>query len=215
MAACGSDGSGQVSEDRIRDQVEKRTGRKLSDLSCPSSGGAGGAGIICRATFEGGEQVNIEVVGTGLAGGIQLRIEGESPGERLALRITDSLTKRYGPEFRGTVCPPVDVRKGLTFECTATLRDGARLPVEAEWTDDRGHFEFVDKGVIVLADVEAAIRAQLEAAKTPGKVDCAGTVLPSEPGSSFECSLDYDDGNSGLAVVTVDDWKGHISWELE
>lgn len=215
VLACGSDTTGQVTADRIRDKVEKRTGKTVSEVHCPSSGSSTEAGLVCRVVFEGGEEVGVEVVGTGLAGGVQLRIEGDSPGERLARRIEDALTEHYGAEFQGTSCPPVEVRKDMAFECTATLRDGAKLPITAKWTDARGHYEFADKGVIVLDEVEAALRAQLSAAKTPGKVDCPGKILPSEPDSSFECAIDYDDGTSGLAVVTVNDWKGHISWELE
>lgn len=215
LLACGSDATSQVTTDRIRDKVEKRTGKKVSEVECPSSGGSVEAGLVCRVTFEGGEQVGVEIVGTGLAGGIQLRIEGDSPGERLARRIRDGLAKHYGAEIPDTTCPAVEVRKDMTFECTATLVDGAKLPVTAKWTDNRGHYEFADKGVIVLDEVEAALRSQLAAAGTPGKVGCPGRILPSEPDSTLECALDYDDGTSGLAVVTVSDWNGRISWELE
>jgi len=215
VSACGSDSAGQVTEDRIRDQVEKQTGKEVTALKCAPGGGPEKAGLVCKATFEGGEQVGVEVVGTGLAGGVQLRIEGESPGERLARRITDSLTEHYGPEFRTTTCPPVEAREGLSFECTAVLRDGAKLPVTATWTDNRGDYEFADKGVIVLDELEAAVRAQLAAAGTPAKVDCRGTILPAEPDSNIECSVDYDDGKSGYAVVTVAGWDGEVSWELE
>jgi len=171
--------------------------------------------LVCRATFEGGEEATVEVVGTGLAGGIELRIEGESPGEQLALRITEALGKRYGVEVESTSCPRAQIRKGASFECVATMSDGARLPVTAQWTDSRGSYEFVDKGVIVMADVATALSAQIDAAGTPGTVDCPGKIRPSEPGSQFDCAIAYRDGKRGFAVVTVADWAGKISWDYE
>lgn len=212
---CGSDSAKQAAEERIRAQVEKQTRKQVTELHCPSGGGGIEAGLTCQVTFEGGDQVSVEVVGTGLAGGVELRIEGESPEELLARRITASLAEHYGQEFKFTECPRVPVRKGLGFECTTTLRDGSKLPVTAQWTDNRGRYEFADKGVIVLDEVEEAVRAQLTADGQAGKVDCPGSILPSEPGASFECAIAYDNGKEGYAVVTVADWAGRISWELD
>lgn len=66
--------------------------------------------------------------------------------ERVERAIEQSVLQKRGLEARVSCPSGVHQGKGLTFECTATLKNGAVTRFEVRQTDDLGHVTYVGLG---------------------------------------------------------------------
>ena len=212
--SCG-DTKQKKLEKTLEKQLAKKLDQKVTAVECPDGiDGKEGEVTKCEAVLAGGERLPVVVEWTDDDSFTWETQPG--PGavsKRMGELIAEGLARKYQAKIDGVECASSTPKKGVQFECVATLEGGSRLPVTVTWTDDTAAYEYSDKGVVLLDKLEAILVEQLAARKAPGKVDCHGTIRAAEPASVFPCTLALDDGQTVELSVTVDDWTGHVHWD--
>lgn len=121
-----------------------------------------------------------------------------------------------GVETGEVTCPDdVDANEGTKFDCTAEV-EGQDLRIEVTMTDDDSNATFeAIQAVLDLRRAEEAMGSDIGAQiGATVEVDCGETdFLVKDPGDTFECTANDEDGNSVTLVATVTDTDGHIQYE--
>ena len=205
-------------EKSIAKELARQGKAEVESVKCPDGQTKEGSVIICTATLPDGTTLPIEVLWTDNVGGFSWRAK---PGVDAKMKdfgqlVAEALAAQYETEFSGATCPSdVEMKKGVVFECVATIAGGSQLPVKVTWTNDKGGYLIADKGIVSLDKLELVLGKELSERKSPGKVDCHGKIRASEPGSSFICDIAFADGKSGKVKILVKDWTGNVNWEYQ
>ncbi len=136
--------------------------------------------------------------------------------ERLEGNIRSGIAARYGARVTAVMCPEtLAVRAGNDITCQVRV-EGSELPLEVtvSWTNDAGAFAWRDRGVVRLDKLQALVAQKLSADKRVGSARCKGTIRVSQPGSTFECPIAYDDGTTGAVSVRVRTWQGDVDLQF-
>ena len=128
--------------------------------------------------------------------------------------ISKAVRVQAGVPVKEVSCPEdVEVKKGGTFTCTVTAKDGTKGDVRVVQSDDEGNVKF-DAPFIHMDEAEGSIVEQINAqVKDAGEVtvDCPDIVV-GEPGAPFTCK-----GLAGGKAFTVKavqtDGKGKFTFK--
>lgn len=128
--------------------------------------------------------------------------------------IRSDLERATGARAVKVDCPEdVDRKQDENFTCTATV-DGQRIQVPVRQTDDEGTISY-EPQLIATQEVERNVeqRANRRLEESSGAEAQCPTVVPLDPGSSFECQVETP-GPDFTAKVTQGS-GGRVSIELE
>jgi hypothetical protein len=132
-------------------------------------------------------------------------------GERLIRR---AVSEQVGADVRSVRCPKgLEARKGATFRCTVTGRDGSTGQAVVTERDDNGNVG-IDAPFLHTGEVERLIAADLKHKVGDAvRVSCP-EIVPVRRGGRFTC-----DGRSGgsrarIAVTQVD-LRGHVRYRVK
>jgi hypothetical protein len=169
-------------------------------------------------------------VPTALAAASVVAISGCSSSldsEKLSQEITSQVDALVPEGTQTSVnCPSgIKPEQGATFTCTLTI-NGQDAVIDVTQSDADGNVTFESQSAILFMDkaqeeITSKVTEQVPGTWTttcnPPKA--SGGVYLAEPGSTFDCSVTGVTGDgqeqSGTAVVTVDDNKGNISFEIQ
>jgi Domain of unknown function (DUF4333) len=135
--------------------------------------------------------------------------------------IQEGLAKQLELEIASIACPAESrpLEAGDSFECTATLGEGATVVVKVAQTDDQGNIQWEvtkSQGLFNMRKAEAEVAQGLLAqASVETTVTCGAAWRTGKVGDTFDCSVETADGQTSTAVITVKDLAGSISWAVE
>jgi len=123
--------------------------------------------------------------------------------------VTKAAREQVGLRPKSVSCPEgVEGRKGTTFTCTVTGRDGTTAKVPGEVRDaDKGTI-FVGMPIVNAGKLETTMVAFLRKQVGPSaKVDCPDVVTLTK-GAQFTCKATAGQGQTADVRATIDSTNG-------
>lgn len=186
-----------------------------------SGGTLGGTGMVTAAKILA--WVNLGLLAIGAVGVIVWLVATNSTDVQLDLEraertITENLQTEYvGFEVDRVTCPDdVTIEAGSQFTCT-TMIEGQELEILVTQDDDEGNVSFEKaQAAIPVGTAEEFIVNEFRQQGTAVTTTCGDReVVVVDPGSTIECAVTTDDGNTTTAIVTVNDVLGNVSLDFE
>lgn len=175
-----------------------------------------GGPFVCRATTQG-QTVDVRATATDGNGNFTFKTVRPTiiPSKAEAL-VTQLARDRLGIRVRSVSCPGgVALRKGATFTCTVTGRDGTAGRVPGEVTSrDKGGTVFVSPRLLLSSrklkqQMTAFLRKQVKGAR----VSCPD-VITIRKGATFTCKATAANGQTADVRTTMTDSKGAVTYRI-
>ncbi len=139
----------------------------------------------------------------------------------ISTAVSEGLQSQLALPIASVGCPTEahPRRAGDAFTCVAVPAAGGRLTVTVTQQDDQGHVTWKLTKLEGLIDLRAAERAVVNGLRQQAHVDttvtCGGRFRASQAGEVFDCQVKANDGRTAVAVVTITDSQGNISWKVK
>ena len=147
----------------------------------------------------------------GLAAGCGETIIDAGKAERF---ISKTVGDQAGVRVKSVACPKdVKAKKGDTFNCTVTARDGTKGAVLVSQRDDKGHVD-VSAPFLHTREAEVSIAEQIKKqTKAVVTVTCPEIVLPVKD-ATFRCQ-GTDGRQTHPITATMTDATGNFRFKVE
>ncbi|MGB0561316.1 MAG: DUF4333 domain-containing protein [Spirulinaceae cyanobacterium] len=133
--------------------------------------------------------------------------------------LMTSFPEQTGNAVESAACPEDAALEATEpFECQVLTSDGHWVAIEVFTDPEAETFDWRTKGLF-LVGIEESIEARLlEDAQLAGTADCGSEESPyreEEPGSTFDCTFETEDGDTQTIEVAVQDADGNVVWRLK